>query len=412
MKAALTPHRGEAGITVEEDRVVFKTIEEARKHIPSLPDRAGFPSTGPCAKCSGPMREVVFTTAGAGDQVRVWRAHPLAVDGWLCTSCGYATGKRRMSPAEITRVLETGVLHANESRLDDAEYWFLRAVSSWPAFPPALANLAQVYLQRADSGDGDADALRKEAVRLLRKAAASREHCPPQVVVELSRTEALLGEESAGLARLDELVADEGGDAAVRERASSLARDIRMGKALITRATELASGLLYLSDAPRRALDDEARQRLASAMTLLNDAAGRDARSFATWFFLGKVYQRLGDHPASRRAFGRAVDVEPDRIDGLREYASACLDVGDAGDALPIAERACSLQPADSGLRANLALVQLFAGDLPKATHAIEEAARLDPDDKITASLARLIREVVEGRRTLPRTLAELEGRR
>jgi Tfp pilus assembly protein PilF len=150
---------------------------------------------------------------------------------------------------------------------------------------------------------------------------------------------------------------------------------------------------------------------LKSAAALLDQAAQRDASSFATWLFLGKIHQTLGDHSASQRAFERAVALGPDRVDGLREYVSSCLDIGAAAKALPFAERACSLQPGDGGLRANLAVVQLFAGKLADAMRTVEEALRADPNDKVTIALGRVIREVKEGRRKLPRTLAELEGR-
>jgi tetratricopeptide (TPR) repeat protein len=366
-----------------------------------------------CRRCGNAVRQFIFTTAGAGDdQLKVWREYPLAVDGWLCTSCGHSSVPRRLSAAEITEFIETGAQHGRASRLDDAEFWFLRAVSSWPTYPLALHNLAQVYIQRADAGDSRREALRREAARLLHRAVAEPDHCPPAAVLALARLEAICGEESEALTRLEALSSTTEITDGVREEATSLARAIRGGKALFTRASELTEGQLVVAGSRLDALTEAARRRLGEAADLLRQGTERDSRSFPAWWLLGKVYQRLGEHEQAHHAFGRALEANPKQVDGCREYVHSCLEVGRVDAALPVAERACSLKPDDLGLRANLALVLLFAGKMVEASEMVEEVLRADPDDAITAALAKVIAAVRDGRRPRPRTLAELEGRR
>jgi tetratricopeptide (TPR) repeat protein len=395
---------------VEGDRLVFTSVEEA-KRIPREPGARGPASMEACGSCGGPVRRIVFTTAGGGDQLAIWRAYPLAVDGFVCTTCGEAVVPRSLSAQEITEIVQTGVLHARESRFDDAEYWFLRAVSSWPEFPPALANLAQVYVERADARGGDRDALRREAMRLLQRAADEPEHCPAAARLTLARVEAMLGNEKAALGRLEALAAAADVDEQVRNEAASMTAQIRGGKALFSRAVELVEGRLMMGGVRWSRLDENGRRPLLEAVALLKQATERDTSAFPSWWMLGKVHQRLGDYERAHEAFGRALEADPNHVDGCREYVSSSLDVGRAQSALPVAERACSLRPGDVGLRANLALAQLFAGKAEDASRTIEDALRTDPQDAITKALAALIAAVRDGRRALPRTLAELEGR-
>jgi hypothetical protein len=61
-------------------------------------------------------------------------------------------------------------------------------------------------------------------------------------------------------------------------------------------------------------------------------------------------------------------------------------------------------------LRANLALAVLLAGDVDEALGQAEQAAARAPKDEINRDLLAVVREVKDGRRREPRTLAEVEG--
>jgi tetratricopeptide (TPR) repeat protein len=395
---------------MEDDRLIVTDLGEAKRRFPERPEAMGPEAMDKC-ECGGRVRRVVVTTAGGGEQVKVWHAYPLAIDGWLCMSCGRVVTPRRMTAAEITEVGQIGVLHGQQGRLDDAEYCFLRAVSSWPGYPVALANLAQVRLQRSRMRRERRDEFRADALSLLRRAFQQPTGDGPEIVVELSRLEAIDGDEQAALRHLSELAAKLGLEDRWRAEALSLAEDIRKGKGLFTRATEMVDDLLMFADRRWTPLDEQGTGRLRESAKLLTAATERDPKAFANWWALGKVHQRLGEHAVACDAFARALDAEPDHIGGCREYVAACLEVGRAAEALPVAERICAKSPGDAGLRANLAIVQLFAGRTDEATKTVDAALRMDPQDRVTTALASVIAAVREGRRKLPRTLAELEGR-
>lgn len=146
------------------------------------------------------------------------------------------------------------------------------------------------------------------------------------------------------------------------------------------------------------------------ARALLREASTRK-RSFATYWLLGKVEQALGNREDALAAFGEARECAPDQPDGCREYVAACLELGRAAEAIAPARHAVEIAPSDAGLRSNLALVMLLAGDVDEASRIIAEALAADPTDRITAALANRIHAVREGRIARPTTLAELEGR-
>ena len=163
-----------------------------------------------CEKCAEALRRVVFTTAGEGDQqVALWREYPLAVDGWLCTQCGWSAVPRRMSTQEVTDCIQTGVQHAQKGATDDAEYWFRRAACSWPDYSPGLANLAELLTARAAAAGRDVaerHALRAAAERYLRRALEKDPtNLPASQLLTLARLEAFAGREDDALRRLEEL---------------------------------------------------------------------------------------------------------------------------------------------------------------------------------------------------------------
>lgn len=401
-----------ADFVVEDDRLVFRNLSRARE-IPVEPKEMGpAEERTACDRCGAKVRRVVFTTAGkAAGQRELWRAHPLAVDGWACPGCGSSIVPRRLTPEEVIEFGGHAAVQARQSAWDDAEWWLRRVLSSWPGYPPALADLAQVELGRAAEAKGlDERQQHRECARgLLERAVDSDVKLPlhgPKVL--LARVEATCGREAEALTRLDDLAADEEAPAALREDAKALATAIRGGELLFDRASELAFELLMISGAPRRPLDERANARLRDAKGLLAESIARGG-SFRKHWLLGKVEQRLGNAEAACAAFAEARRHDPDQPDGCRELIHALLELGRATDAVPVARHSVAIAPKDAGLRSNLALVLLLAGDIDASRAEIAGAQRMDPGDPITRALAQRIREVASGQRRMPRTLAELE---
>jgi tetratricopeptide (TPR) repeat protein len=399
-----------------EDRLVFHTLARA-KALPNEPGQWGRSDMSACEKCTAAVRGVVFTTAGEGEQqVALWREYPLAVDGWLCGQCGWSAVPRRMSAQEVTECIRTGVQHAQKGALDDAEYWLRRAACSWPDYSPALANLAELLASRAAApGRNVAEhrALREAAERYLRRAhEKDPANLPAGQLVTLARLEAFAGREDDALRRLEELERRADLSASVRSDVDALRAQIRQGRALFSRASELASNLILVHGRAPSPLSKIEREHLLEASRLLEDASARNLTAFANWWMLGKVRQRLGDHRAALDALRRGLECDANQIDGYREYVAVCLDLGEGTEAVRVARRACELRPGDAGLQSNLAVAQLIAGQIDDAVKTVQAAIQVDPADKITRALEARIAAVRDGRRPVPRTLAELEGRR
>jgi tetratricopeptide (TPR) repeat protein len=358
------------------------------------------------------LRQVVFTTAGGGGQVEIWRRYPLAVDGWLCPSCGWSAIPRFIGVEESVEFARLGAEHAASGQFDDAEFWFRRIIGSWPRYAAGYADLGQLLVTRAEAARtaGDRERYRNEALSWFRRSAdADPERRIPAMRVPFARLLALDGSEEEALAILDSLLANPTLEESLRTDAAQLGRDIRAGKALFSRAAELVEP--FALGPPSKLLDATARKSLEAGRTLLQRAHERTP-TFASAWFLGKVEMRLGHLEAALPAFLQAYSLDPNQADGCRELAALYLELDRAGDALPVARRALELRPDDAGLRCNLALVLLLTGDVPGAHAEATTALSRAPDDRITRSLLQAIDEITAGRRARPRSLAEAEGRK
>jgi len=122
---------------------------------------------------------------------------------------------------------------------------------------------------------------------------------------------------------------------------------------------------------------------------------------------LGKIYQRLGDHERSYQWFLRARSLNPDQPDVAREAGLAAMDAGRVEEALELCLAAVHLSPDDLGLRCNLALAYLLAGDDSNALECASIAANGDPGDDISQNVLAFVRDVRDGRKPRPRKLGD-----
>lgn len=409
-RAALGFPLSTGDVALEDDRLVLRELERARA-FPQEAGELGRADIAACERCGKWVRKVVFTTAGEGAQVAIWKQYPLAMDGWLCVSCGWAAAPRVISVEESVAYGRAGSGHASAGRFDDAEFWFRRIIGSWSGYAAGYADLGQLAVARANASKNPEEKwrYRNEAVSWLRRAVdADREVRLAPVRITFARALALVGNENEALALLASLRESPAFDATMHAEGEKLAHEIASGRALFTRASDLI-GTLALAPPSKPLLPSE-RQALEAGRALLLEACGREA-SFASCWFLGKVELRLRNLDAALVAMQTAHSSQPDQPDGCRELASIYLELGRAEDALPVTYRAVQLCPADAGLRCNLALVLLLTGNVPAAHAEASAALSADPNDTITRALLKMIDDVIAGRRACPRSLAEAEGR-
>lgn len=135
------------------------------------------------------------------------------------------------------------------------------------------------------------------------------------------------------------------------------------------------------------------RRELAGASERLRDVIALDPGWWASWWALGKVYQRLERPGDAATCFGRALALAPP--EALAPIASdagaSARQAGDLDAAIRFYEIATRAAPDDAGPAANLALVHLAAGHVAVARRIVEAALARSPDDPgLRRALARV----------------------
>ncbi len=178
---------------------------------------------------------------------------------------------------------------------------------------------------------------------------------------------------------------------------------------LYQQGCNLIEGLIILGNQDPSQLEPKDRQRLEDAIPLFVEVTQINPSNWAAMWFLGKVYQRLSDFEQGLLWFSRAHRLNPDQPDVAREAAIAAMDLGQPEEAIPFCERAIEAKPNDPGLQANLALALLFSEKVNEARTVAQNALAGDPADEITASIVRIIEEVLSGTRTCPHHVRDLQ---
>jgi len=156
---------------------------------------------------------------------------------------------------------------------------------------------------------------------------------------------------------------------------------------------------------------NKAKAEIVRGIALLDAVIAYNTNNWAAWWTIGKGYQALGESNKACDAFGKSHAIQRDNADVAREYMFECLNLGRTTEAIAAAEHAVSLSPKDAGLHANAALAYTLAGRIVDAQAAITKSLQIDPNDKISLTLRRIVQEIADGKRKQPRTMRELEGR-
>ena len=161
----------------------------------------------------------------------------------------------------------------------------------------------------------------------------------------------------------------------------------------------------------KSAKSNQAKADITRGIALLNAVIAYNTNNWAAWWTMGKGYQALGQSDKACDAFGKSYAIQKQNAEVAREYMLECLNLGRTKEAVSVAEYAVGLSPNDAGLYANLALAYTLAGRLADAQTAIGKSLQIDPSDKISQTLRRIIQEITDGKRPQPHTMADLKGR-
>lgn len=166
-------------------------------------------------------------------------------------------------------------------------------------------------------------------------------------------------------------------------------------------AISLVEPYLTSTGLPRR-LGLFERRRLRKGIRALEAETAHAGDTPRAWWYLGMARRSAADPEGAYAALKRAYDASP-TIDAIgREYAGQCLALGRGQEAVAVSLRNCELHPEDAGLRSNLALALLIAGDVERAHAEVTRARAMQPGDAVTTALLGIIAEVRRGERERP----------
>ena len=114
----------------------------------------------------------------------------------------------------------------------------------------------------------------------------------------------------------------------------------------------------------------------------LNDALGEAHNSLAA--ILADYYW---DWPEAERQFKRAIDLAPNYLTALHFYSFYLAYTGNTNQALPLAERAISLDPLSLRAQVNLGVILNMARRYDDAVSQFERTLELDSGDAMTHAM-------------------------
>lgn len=152
-------------------------------------------------------------------------------------------------------------------------------------------------------------------------------------------------------------------------------------------------------------------RRMRKAVALLDRAIALNPGNGAALWMQGKLLQLLGDFDSSLDRLAKACLIDPNNASFAREAGITATEAGKLDVAVFYAQEALKATPGDAGLRTNLAVAHLFAGNMAAAEMEINAAREAEPEDPITHSVWVLVREVAAGRMRRPTKTSEIDAR-
>ncbi|HYE20003.1 MAG TPA: hypothetical protein VEA69_16255 [Tepidisphaeraceae bacterium] len=175
-----------------------------------------------------------------------------------------------------------------------------------------------------------------------------------------------------------------------------------------TAACDIIQPYMRLHGVPDKKVTPDSAIELNRAIRTLDAVTAYAPTNWNAFWIKGKAYQAIEDRKAARAAFKSAFDLQDKHPDVAREYMLECLRLGDGVEGVRVARHAVALRPSDAGLRANLGLALIIAAEPKEALTAVDEALRIDPQDKISHNLRNVVLKIIAGTKPQPKTLDEL----
>lgn len=263
---------------------------------------------------------------------------------------------------------QAGIVKFEQGELDLAREIFLSLAGLFPRCGLTRNNLALVYERLAAEEHGEAaEALGELAFTAYKEAVAAEPELP---ACHLNFAGFYLKRGNPAKAR-EHL-----------ERFLEYNRDPRQAESARQLHRRL-EGYERTERACAEALDAIQLGRETAALELLAPVTAEHPGLWKAWFLQGWANRRLKRFPEARRAFERALAIDPRQPDLLNELAICLLELGQPAESRRLLEESHRLDPANTKIMSNLAVAALKLGDEDGARRLFRAVLDQHPDDPL-----------------------------
>ena len=151
----------------------------------------------------------------------------------------------------------------------------------------------------------------------------------------------------------------------------------------------------------------EIRQQLEQARLCFEKALSIVPNNWASMWALGKIHQRLDQHPQALSWFRKAAAIAPNQPDVLNEAGIEAMQTGNIEEAVNYLQTAASINPDNAGYHANLAMALLINGQSREAKSSIKTSLSLEPADCLSQRISDAIDRFLAGSLRQPRSIED-----
>lgn len=166
---------------------------------------------------------------------------------------------------------------------------------------------------------------------------------------------------------------------------------------LYKQACNKMEGLIILDGYRPKGIGFFEKLRANKAIKYFEQALSLYPEHFQSLFFLGKLYQRLGDYEKALRCLDTALKLELVNHNIPQEASLVAMHLNQIDKAIEYSKEALRRKPNDFVLLGNYAMNLLIAGLDNEAKETIDKAITINPSDQINQRIKSKIESVIAG---------------
>lgn len=172
---------------------------------------------------------------------------------------------------------------------------------------------------------------------------------------------------------------------------------IKKFNSLYQKACEKMKGLIILEGYRPKGIGFFDKLRANKAIKYFDQALSIYPENFQSLFFLGKLYQRLGNYEKALLYFETALKFEQANHNIPQEASLVAMHLNLIDKAIEYSKEALRRKPDDFALLGNHSMNLLIAGLDNEAKETIDKAISLNPSDQINQRIKTKIVSVISG---------------